>query len=372
MTLWIPGPTEVRAELLAECARPMIGHRSAAMSELIARLDPHLRHAFGVTAEDTAVAAHTCSATGLMEASLIGAGPRVLCLVCGAFSKRWSEVARGLGKNVVVHDVEWGSAPDPAEVERILRADGPFDAVTAVINETSTGVATPLGPLAAAVRGASDALLMIDVVSYLAGAAIDFDAHGVDFALAGSQKALALPPGVAVCAVSARYLERARAREQRGYYLDPVRIVEGHQARKTPSTPCIPLYYALARQLEDISAGTVEEGEPGDLEPGAPAWRARFERHGRMRAATHAWVREQGLELFPSEELASPTVSCVRADGWDVGAFVAGLAERGMVISNGYGPLKGKTFRIGHMGDHTEEALRALLDAASEVLAALR
>jgi len=375
--LWIPGPTEVRPEILAECARPQIGHRGADMEALFERIDPHLRLAFGLEADSAAqVAVHSASASGLMEASLRGAGPRVLSVVNGAFSRRYLQMAESLGKDVRRLEVEWGAGVEPDALARALEREGPFDALTLVANETSTGVRTPLDAIVPVMAAHPDTQLLVDLVSYAAGAPVDFDRNEIDFGFAGVQKAFALPPGIAVCCVSPRYLERARAQPRRGWYLDPLRIVEGHAARKTPATPCTPLYHALARQLEDISGGVTlcaaERSKRGE-----EAWRARFAKHERMRARTADWARGHGLALLPAERFASPTVSCVRAErdsgagAIDVAALVAGLSERGFRISNGYGDLKGRTFRIGHMGDHTEGGLEQLLAAADQVLARL-
>jgi aspartate aminotransferase-like enzyme len=352
--LWIPGPTEVRAAILEELTRPMIGHRSAAMVELLERIDPGLRLAFGLTPDSpSVVAVGTHSATAMMEGSLIGAGPRVLCVVNGAFSKRWRDVAHTLKKDVHTVEVEWGDAVTGERLEREVDAAGPFDAVTLVVNETSTGVHTPLAPVAAALRAHGRPLLLIDVVSAIAGTAIDFEEHGVDFALAGVNKALALPPGICVMAASERYLAGARERERRAWYLDPVRTIEGHLARKTPTTPCVPLYAALARQLEDITSA---------------GWEERFAKHDRMRERTLTWAEGRGFPPFPARELSSPTVSCLRSGELDVAGFIADLKAAGHEIGGGYGPLKGETFRIGHMGDHDEEGLEALLGAADRVL----
>ncbi|MFT7668196.1 MAG: aspartate aminotransferase-like enzyme [Planctomycetota bacterium] len=366
--LWIPGPTEVRPEILAECARPAIGHRSKAMVELIERLDPHLRLAFGLGPGSGAhVAVHSCSASGMMESSLRGVGKRVLCVENGAFSKRYRQMAELLNKDVTTLEVTWGEGVDPSELRRAIEEEGPFDAVTIVSNETSTGVRTPLGPIGDVLRDYPDTLLLVDLVSYIAGAPVDFDANEIDFALAGVQKAFALPPGVTVFCATEQYLETARKQEHRGWYLDPVKLIEGHANRKTPATPTTSLYYALAKQLEDISAGvTLPEGQRNKR--GDDAWEARFDKHSRMQERTAAWAKGHGLSLFPGPEFTSPTVSCINAGSIDVAEFVAGLAERGFEISNGYGDLKGKTFRIGHMGDHTEEGLEELLKAADEVL----
>lgn len=367
--LWIPGPTEVRPEILAECARPAIGHRTQDMTDVTERLDPGLRLAFGLREGSSAhVGVHTSSATGLMEMSLRGAGRKILSVVNGAFSKRWFEIAGLMGLEAHALEIEWGKGVTPEALRARLQADGPFDAVTVVINETSTGVRTPLPGLGAVLREFPDTLLLCDTVSYIAGAPIDFDDNALDFCLAGVQKALALPPGLAVFCCSDAYLERARAQENRGFYLDPVRILEGHEARKTPTTPVTPLYFALAKQLEDITAGvTLPDRDRGKT--GHEAWQARFDKHTRMQEATVAWARKHGTDLYPAPEFASTTVSCIAAGSIDVASLVAGLKERDLLISNGYGDLKGKTFRIGHMGDHTEEGLNELLAAADDVLA---
>lgn len=369
--LWIPGPTQVRDEILAECARPMIGHRGAAMTALIDRLDPGLRLAFGLAPGSSAsVAVHTCSATGMMEGSLLGVGPRVLCVVNGAFSKRWFEIAGLVGKDAVKLEVPLGAAAAPEAIGKALAEQGPFDALTLVSNETSTGVRTPLAPVARVLEAHPRTMFLVDLVSYIAGAPVDLDANRIDLGFAGVQKALALPPGITVIGASARYLEGARAQPRRGFYLDPVKVVEGHAKRATPCTPAIGLYYALARQLEDVSSGVaLPETERGKT--GAAAWSARFEEHVKMQQATEAWARTHDLELLPAPEHASPTISCVRAGPFDVAKLIAGLKARGHEIGNGYGDLKGKTFRIGHMGDHTEEGLRAMLAEADDVFAQL-
>ena len=367
--LWIPGPTQVRSEVLAECTRPMIGHRSAAMGELLARLDAPLHHAFGTWDGSSARAAVApTSASGMLEGALLGAGEHVLSIVGGAFGKRWADIAELLGKRVRRLEVPWGEAVDDMQLADMLDQEGPFDAVTLVANETSTGVLTPIQHVSNVLQAFPDTLLLVDVVSLIGGGPIDFDTHCVDFALAGTQKALACPPGLAVFCVSEDYVERAGEGPRRSWYLDPLRILEGHEARSTPATPAIPLVYALARQLEDIDSGVMLPAADADAR-GAEAWAARYAKHERMRARTEAWAAGHGLEPLPPAGFRSPTVSCLKAGGVDVGALVAGLLERGFEIGGGYGPLKGETFRIGHMGDHTEEGLRELLAAADAVLA---
>lgn len=368
--LWIPGPTEVRPEILATCAEPMIGHRAPEMRELIERIDVHLPTLFGVQGpEGSGCAVASCSASGIMEGSLrslFGPGEgRILCAVNGAFSKRFVAMADGLGIERHVLNVPWGHPVDPGTLAETLATEGPFDAVTLCANETSTGVRSDLAGLSKVLAQHPDTLWIVDAVTLLAGAPVDVDRHGIDLALAGSQKALALPPGLAVYSASERYLERARAQAHRGWYLDLVRTLDGHRARRTPATPVIPLFRALARQLEDIATGA------GVDEPG---FGARYARHARMRDRTLAWAASHGLEPFPvSSEACSPTVSCLRAPegGWDAGQLASGLMAEGLQISNGYGELKGKTFRIGHMGDHREEDLEHLLATADRTIEGL-
>jgi aspartate aminotransferase-like enzyme len=350
----------------------MIGHRSKAMIELIERIDPPLRLAFGLASgSSSTVAVGNHSATAMMEGALLGVGARVLCVVNGSFSKRWAEIAKLLGKDVTVLELAWGQAVTESQLAEALKSKGPFDAVTLVVCETSTGVLTPLAPVAEALRTSPATLLLVDVVSAIAGTALDFDTHAIDFALAGVNKALALPPGITVMCASKRYLDGARVRKRGSWYLDPVRTIDGHVQRKTPATPVVTLYRALARQLEDITKGvTLPARDQGKT--GAAAWSARFEKHARLRQSTLAWAARHGLAPFPPEPLSSPTVSCIQAGGLDVAALIDALKKRGHEIGNGYDKLKGQTFRIGHMGDHSEAGLEELLEAMDEVFDSVR
>jgi aspartate aminotransferase-like enzyme len=341
------------------------------MTELHERIDPPLKNAFGLEAgSKSTVAVHSTSGTGMMEASLRGTGPRILCVVNGAFSRRFAQVAESLGKEVHTLEVPWGMGVLPEDLAAALANDGPFDAVTLVSNETSTGARTPLDSIKPVLAEHKETHLLVDVVSYIAGMPVDFDHNGIDFAFAGVQKAFALPPGIAVFCASERYLSRARTISDRGFFLDPVRTLDGHVNKKTPVTPAIPHYNALAKQLEDIDAGvTLPEGERD--KSGLAAWRARYDKHDRMKERTLSWAAGHSLEPFTGDGFRSSTVSCISAGDVDVAGLVKGLKERGLEISNGYGDLKGRTFRIGHMGDHTEAELEQLLAAADEVIAAL-
>jgi len=349
--LFIPGPVEVRPEILAAQTMPMIGHRSPEYSELQARILPKMKPLFGTQGRVFIV---TASGSGLQEAAVRNCvARRCLCLVNGAFSARWHQVTLANGKPADALEAPWGVAIRPEQVDQQLRR-GDYDAVTLVFNETSTGLLNPLREIAAVVRRYSDVLLLVDAVSAAGGVEICADEWGVDVCLTSSQKALALPPGLALCSVSERAMTRAARVPHRGWYFDFLEYDKYAAKNHTPATPAISLMRALDLQLGAIAA----EG-----------WKARFARHTRLMQQVHTWVEVNDLDFFAEAGYRSPTITAVRnTRGISVGALNAYLRERGMVISDGYGRLKGETFRIAHMGDVTESELAELLAAISQFL----
>jgi predicted phosphoserine aminotransferase len=348
--LFIPGPTEVRPENLLALATPQIGHRGDEFKALYSRLQGKLRTLLETEAP---VYLFTCSSTGIWEASVRNlVRGRVLCCMQGAFSDRWFDVARKNGKDAVPLRVEWGRAITPETVEAAL-AEGGFDAVALVHNETSTGVMNDLRAIAEVVSRHDDVLLMVDAVSSMAAVRIPVDAWGIDVCMAGLQKAFALPAGLAVAAVSERALARARTVEGRGYYFDFVEMHKYHERAQTPATPAIPHLFALDAQLDDV----LEEG----LE-------ARWARHRELAAIVQDWARRR-FALFAEEGYASDTLTCVaNTRGISVARLNEALARQGAAISNGYGDLKEKTFRIAHMGDTQEWEVRGLLASIDRIL----
>jgi predicted phosphoserine aminotransferase len=349
--LFTPGPTEVAPEILREMARPVIGHRGAEMQALIADLTPRARRLFGTGAHDVYFTAS--SATGLWEAAIRNCvARRVLVPVCGSFSERFHEVAIACGVEADPLPVEWGRAvPARAVADRL--ATGRYDALALVHNETSTGVTNPLAAIAGEVRRHEDVLLLVDAVSSLAGIPVEVDRNGIDVCLASVQKCLALPPGFALCAVSPRALDRSRRQTGKGYYFDFVRL-KGFFDRNLPmATPSVNHMAALLLQLQRIESEGLE---------------ARYARHRAMAEATRAWAGER-FGLFAEAGARSDTITCItNTRGMKVADFVTRLGRRGYGVSNGYGRLKEATFRIGHMGDHTVDAIRGLLGAMDEVL----
>lgn len=353
---FLPGPTEVRHEVLAAQLQPMIGHRGKPMEELIASLQPGLREVFRTVRP---VYISSSSATGLMEAAVRnGVRRRVLALVNGAFSERFFRIAEACGFEADALRVPLGQAHAPEAVADALRARD-YDAVTVVHSETSTGVLNPVADIARVVHAAGDLVLLVDSVTGVAGAPVETDEWELDFVLTGSQKALALPPGLALGVANERVLSRARQAPARGVYFDLVEFDKYLAKNQTPNTPALSLFNALAVQLEHIRRETIE---------------GRWARHDAMARRCWQWVDEMAergvaLEMLAPNGFRSPTVSCIRMPASHPGSAVTkALAARGYTIASGYGELKDATIRIGHMGDHTVAELDALLAELATVL----
>jgi aspartate aminotransferase-like enzyme len=349
--LFTPGPTQVRPEILKELATPQIHHRSPEFSELYAQIQPKLQQ---VLFTEKPVLLFTSSSTGAMESAVTNlVAKRCLNLVNGAFSERWHEITAGNGVPCDAFEIPWDVAVKPEMVDEQL-ASGKYDAVTLVFSETSTGMLNPLQEIADVVRRHSDVFLLVDAVSGMAGAKIETDAWKIDFVLAGVQKAFALPAGLAVAAVSERALERAKTVPPRSYYFNLPLMHKSHLKSQTPSTPAIPHMYALNAQLDDMLAEGMEH---------------RFARHARMAAIVQAWAQKH-FGIFPEEGYWAPTLTCVsNTKEIDVAGLIGTLAdEYNLRIANGYGDIKGKTFRIAHMGDAQVDEIEGLLRVIESVL----
>jgi predicted phosphoserine aminotransferase len=353
---FLPGPTEVRPEILEAMMQPMIGHRARAMEDLMSRIQPGLKQVFRT---ERPVYVSASSATGLMEGAIRnGVRRRVLCLVNGAFSERFYKIAAATGIEADALEVEWGEVNTAIALQKALRR-GIYDAVTVVHSETSTGVLNPIKQLAEVTRSAGDVVLLVDAVSSMAGALIETDKWGIDFMLTGSQKCFALPPGLAFGAAQPNILERAKTKHDRGIYFDFIEFEKNIVKNQTPNTPAVSLMYGLEAQLKGIQAETIEK---------------RWKRHQDMADRTYRWVdemRERGVKLrvLAPDGYRSPSVTTIAVpDGWTGSHIASEVKARGFVIATGYGKLKDQTFRIGHMGDHTMEELEVLLEALEDIL----
>jgi aspartate aminotransferase-like enzyme len=344
----------VRREVLEAMLRPMIPHRGKEFEQLFGRLQRGLQDVFRTTRP---ILVSSSSATGLMEASVRCAPPgRLLSIVNGSFSERFANIARACGRDTDVLEVPLGGVSDPDEVAARLESRG-YAAVTVVHSETSTGALSDvrrIGDLARE-RGAR---CLVDSVTGVGATPLHFDDWDMDFVLTGSQKALALPPGLALGVASERYMRTAGEAPDRGLYFDLVEFESYALRGQTPNTPALPLLYALDAQLEAIAAEGVE---------------ARWARHRAMARRTHSWVAERagryGISVLAREGARSDTVTAVvLPDGVASGEVVRAVARRGITIGGGYGTMRERTFRIGHMGDHTLATLEHCLDACDAAL----
>jgi aspartate aminotransferase-like enzyme len=349
--LFIPGPTEVRPEILKEMATPMIGHRSKEFSELLMDVTPKVQQLFYT---QNRVFMSTSSSTGVMEGAIRNCvKKRCLNCMCGAFSDRWHTITVSNGVPADQLKVDWGKAVLPEMIEDHLKT-GKYDAITFVHNETSTGVMNPIQDVAEMMRNYPDVLFLVDTVSSLGTIKIEVDKLGIDVCLAGVQKALALPPGLAVFSVSEKALKVAEEVEYRGYYFDFLVFKKYLDDRQqTPSTPTISHLFALNKQMDDMMAEGLD---------------ARFARHKSMAELTREWA-QTNFALFPQPGYESQSLTCVsNTRGFSVVDLNKKLAEEGAVISNGYGKLKEQTFRIAHMGDTTVDEMKELLGWIDEIL----
>lgn len=350
--MFVPGPVDVDDEVLQAQAQPMVPHRSKEFEALFRRASEKAQQLFYTQYRVFLTAS---SGTGLQEAAVRNFVDRkVLSCVNGAFADRWYEVAISNGKEAEKLAFEWDQPVDPDRVADAVKAGG-FEALTIVHNETSTGMQNPVKEVAEAVHAvAPDTLILVDAVSSLGGAKIEMDAWGLDMVLTSSQKALALPPGLALGAVSDRAMGKAETVENRGWYFDLVRMERHRLKDSSPATPAMSLIFALDRQLDRILAEGLEN---------------RFARHTAMAERVREWAEAHDLSVYAPEGTRSQTVTTIKNErGIEVSNLNAFLKERGMRIANGYGPLKNVTFRIAHMGEIQMEDLEELFTAMEEYL----
>ena len=349
---FIPGPVEVDSLVAQAMLRPMMGHRGPAARELVARLQPGLRSLFGTTRP---VMLATGSATAMMEAAIrSGVQDQVLCIVGGTFGERFAEVAERCGKDVVRLHVDRGGVLEPELLDQML--DGPpIDAVTMVHSETSTGALAPVAELLDRFRSRDDVITIVDCVSSVGGIPVEADRWGADFVFTGSQKAIAIPPGLAFGVLSDRFAARARTSDARGFYLDALDLHAAAEESRFPQTPALPVVYALEAQLERIA----EEGLP-----------ARFDRHRRMREQVERWVASHGrCSILAPPGRRSDTVTALELAPERSAVEVARtLASQGWQVTVGIDAETDRLIRIGHMGDVTPADLEGLLAAIEPIL----
>ncbi len=350
--LFIPGPTEVREDVRKAMDFPMFGHRMPETSELMDQTVTKLQK---VLFTDNFIIIGTCSGTGLMEAGVRNCvKKKALHSVCGAFGNRWASISKSCKKEYEVLEYDWGKAISPEDIDNKLKT-GEFDTVFITHNETSTGLMNPLKEVAEIVKKYPDVLLCVDAVSSMAGAEIRVDDWDIDYVVASSQKCFALPPGIAVASVSEKAMKRSEEVDDKGLYFDFLQYKKYWDKAKQPSiTAALNLIAALNYQLDKI---VNQEGVEN-----------RFKRHKEMASIVQNWARKN-FALFADGKHLSPTVTCIEnTKGISIKDLNKELSERGAFISNGYGALKEKTFRIAHMGDLTVEEINWLLGEIEDII----
>ena len=349
--LLIPGPTEVAAEVLQQQGRWLIGHRSVEYTALYSGIIDKLKRYFDTGQNVTVL---TASGTIWMDiAARNMVRKKALVGVCGAFSKRMYQTVIGSGKEADALEVEWGMAIKPEMVLEML-GQGDYDTVVIVHNETSTGVRNPIEDIGNAIKKEySDIMFVVDAVSSAGGDLLVPEKLRSDIFFTSTQKCFALPPGLSIAIYSDEAVERARSVPGRGHYTDLIAIHDYFGKKKqNPTTPNVSLMYALDFQLDRMLAETA---------------RGRYERHRAMAEHTQNWANRH-FEMFPEKGYESVTVSTIRNTlGKDIAGLNKELANRNYQIANGYGALKEKTFRIGHMGEWNLEEIKALLWHIDEI-----
>jgi len=351
--LFIPGPVDVRPDVLEKMATPMISHRGKAATNLQKSISEKMQKVFQTK---NTIVLSTTSGSGLMESAIrCCTAKRAAVFSIGAFGDRWYKMATANGVPADKFRAEDGQATDPKQVDEVL-ATGKYDLITVTHNETSVGIMNPVAEIAEVVRKYPDVVFCVDTVSSMGGADIPVDKWGIDFCITSTQKCLGLPPGLSIASVSEKAFQRAQTVPNRGLYLDIVEIynkVKKDDKYQYPSTPSLSHMFALDYQLDRI----LEEG----LEN-------RWNRHAEMAEVVRAWARKH-FALFSDERYLSNTLTTVKnTRGISVADLNKALGERGFEISNGYGDLKEKTFRIAHMADAQMEDVKAVLAAIEEVL----
>jgi len=334
--LRIPGPTPIPPSVQRAMSQQMIGHRDQDTKELIEQIKPKLKPIFGTEEEVMIIAGSGTAALETAVVNTVKPGDEVLVIITGSFGDRFAKICEAYEITTHRLEIEWGDAADPDEVKNFLENHSSIKAVFATYCETSTGVLNPVDALAETVHNHSEALFIVDGVSCLGAVEAKMDAWGIDLLVTGSQKAMMLPPGLAFIAASKRAWKVINQNQQPRFYLDMKKYRDNLDNDSTPFTPPISLLFGLEEALKQIH----EEGLPEV-----------FSRHQLMMHMVRAGFLEHHIPLLTTDKAASPTVTAMQPEDFKADDLRAILKkEFGLSIAGGQNHLKGKIFRIGHMG----------------------
>ena len=336
LKLLIPGPVELPSRVLLAMARPPIGHRTPDFEAILEECWDTLRDVFRTKGDVMIITGSGTSAMEAAVASTVKRGEEIICIGGGKFGERFGDISRAFGLRVREVPVEWGTAVDPEKVEEVA-AESSAKAITLTHNETSTGVVHDAEAVGRIAREYGMVYIM-DGITSVGGDEVKVDSWGVDICITGSQKCLAAPPGLAMVSVSERAWEAIDENQQRGYYLDLAAYRRALRKKTTPYTPSVSLIYGLREALRIVREEGMEK---------------RVRRHRKMALASRRAAEAMNLELFPEEGSASNTVTAVRIPDGLRDDDVRGVMKRehGILLAGGQGKLKGRIFRIGHMGN---------------------
>jgi aspartate aminotransferase-like enzyme len=357
LMLMIPGPTPVpEAALLAMAKHPM-GHRSAEFDAIFAECTENLKWLHQTKSD---VLSLTVSGTGAMEAGIINflsPGDHVLVGNNGKFGERWGEVAQAYGLNAEIIMAEWGQPLDPEKFREKLEADTEkkIKAVIITHSETSTGVLNDLETINRHVKAHGEALIMVDAVTSLGAANVPMDEWGIDVIASGSQKAYMIPPGLGFVAVSPKAWEAYKTAKLPKFYLDLGKYRKDAAKNTTPFTPPVNMFFGLQVTLRMMKAEGLENV---------------FARHQRLMKTTHAAVKALNLGLLAADGAASPAITAVMPPAQVDAQKVRSLMKKrfDIVLADGQDHLKGKIFRIGHLGFVCDRDILAAISSLETVL----
>ena len=350
-----PGPTPCPDEVLEAMSSPMINHRGPEFRDLILSITEKLKHVY-MTQNRMYIL--TASGTGSLEAAVVNTlspGDKVLAVTVGYFGDRFADMAEAYGAEVIRLETEWGTAADPDAVREALKDNPDTRAVFVTHNETSTGITNDLEDISKIVKDESDALFLVDAISSMGCIPLPADQWNCDMVCTASQKGLMVPPGLSFISVSDAAWEAYQEAKMPRFYFDLPAAQRYLERGQTPWTPNVSLFYGLELALSMM----LDEG-----------MEMVFSRHAHIANMTRQGVKELGLELLADEAHASDTVTAVkipeRVDGGRLSEIMR--TDHSVVLAGGQGPLQDKIFRIGHMGQVTEEDIQEVLSALEATL----